>query len=460
MTPHKYNEVEKQMESRLYTVDYDKELFEPAIAYTNCPRESVMGDISHIYINDSDEMLAKYLFMHECGHILFGHCHNMYEREKILLEPKINAAFMRVKHLFRNDYKRYYACFRGFIFNTVMDFEVNSRLFSEVEWCFMKKRVCILTKDPEAEGCWPGDYGLELGRTWNEYLNIILMNIEKFIQMFRIQEAVRRAQIAGGKEFNGELEEWEYERIKRECAAQRLSQKDIDAIKKISQNHQDGFNIPTGGMDGYSRDGGGQQTRIKFTTYRSMPDLVDKVKKLLCVKRPAVNLRNQMYNTNRCKYATSIIIPKDVKFQRDDRPDLYLILDVSGSIDAQMVHDFVNTFQKVKNQFKHTKLIFWDTNLEGEYTLDDDIPDNYGGGTDIAKGIKYVREKYNLKAKDVLFVISDFCDCLQDWEVQLKQLKCKRYAIDWTPGDRGINPGFMKILKSESKKKTEVRAMR
>lgn len=450
MIPEKYQEVEDQMKSRLYTVDYDAELFEPSIAFTNNLRESVLGEISHIYINNKDELLAKYLFMHECGHILFGHCHNMELREKSFLEPKIHASFMKVQRLFANDYDRYYECFRQFIFNTVMDFEVNSRMFSSEEWHFMCERVQQLTNDINAQGCWPEDYGFEPGKNWNEYLNLILMNIEDFIYKFKMVQAIRAAQKRSLKsDFNGVLSEYEYERIKRECKKMSLSKKDLDSIKKISENHFNGFNIPTGGMDDQSGYGGGLQTRIMFTYYQDMPDLLNKVKKLLCVKRPAVNLRNQMYNTNRCKYATSIIIPKNVRYERTNLPDLYLILDVSGSIDSKMVHDFVNTFQSVKNQFKHTKLIFWSTWLEGEYTLDDNIPDLYGGGTDIAKGIKYVREKYKFNNRDVLFVISDFCDNMRAWEIELKKIKCKRYAIDWSPYSDNSNPGFEKILKNE-----------
>jgi|GEM_PF-6131277 len=460
MKPHLYDDVQEQMDSMLYTVNYDPDLVDPSIAFTTCQSKSLVGgQVCHLYINSTDPELAEYLFMHECGHILYGHTRSMDIRLDKYLLLKIKASFERVKQYFNNDFERYFACFTNFLFNIVMDFEVNSRLFSTEEWNFMQERTQRLLKDPDTRGQWPEDYGFPAGRTWNEYLNMILLDIEKFIVRFRVLELLNSMRMYrpgngdGTDGFNGRLSEYEYERIKNQCRSCRMLGKELKSIRQIADEHGKGrFAMPTGSMDGFSREGGFLQTKIVYTSYHGMPDLLEKVKKLLRVKKPDPCLRNQLYNINRRKYSTSVIIPKNVKYHADGKPDLYLLFDVSGSVDSTMVHDFISTFQTVRQQFKHTQIVFWSTKYEGECTLDDKIPDLYGGGTDIAEGITYMAEHYKLRARDVLFVISDFCDSMADWQKALKNVECKRYAIDWSPEEyRSTNPGFEKILKNGEK---------
>ena len=445
MKPAKYDEVTSQMNSLLYTLYFDSRLFEPSIAYTVCSAKSVLGEIYRIYINSSDVKLTPYLYVHECGHILFGHMRCMESREDAFLKEKLQGTFHRIKKYFDCDYQKFFECFTEVIFNVVMDFEVNSRMFSAEEWEFMQERTRLLLSNDAVSGQWPLDYGFPPGRTWNEYLNMILLDIEKFILYFRIESKINHLRRCPN--FNGVLTENEYEKIKRECAHGKFSKRERDDLEKLSKHHSNKFAVPNGNMSGHSSGDSASQTKICFQSYSGMPHLLSKIKRLLFVNRSLPSLRNQLYNTNRRKYSSNVIIPKTVKYSCPKRPNLYLLIDVSGSVDSRMVHDFFKTFQTVKNEFKHTKIVFWSHCYNGECTLEDEIPDLYGGGTNIAKGINYMKTHFEIKEKDVFFVISDFDDNLEDWQAALKDMKCRLYAINWaawnTPPQ---NPGFLEIL--------------
>ncbi len=444
MIPAKYEEVKVQMDSLLYTVEYDSELFSPYIAYTIQTKKNTLGKINRLYINNRDPELTPFLFMHEAGHILFAHTRCLKSRFDAFLLEKLKAAFNQVKILFDDDLGHFTGCFTDTLFNVVMDFEVNSRLFSEEEWEFMQAHTRTLLQNDTIGGQWPLDYGFPLGKTWNEYLNMVLLNIKDFINYFRIESKIKQMRRDEG--FDGVISESTYQKIKKEFKGKKFSLTELHDFERLSHAHSSEYAIPHGSMSGCTRGAFLEPTKVCFINYTNMKDLLGKVKKLLIVKGRAPLLRNQLYNTNRRRYSTNVIIPKTVKYNTTKRPNLYLLFDISGSVDAKMVHDFFLTFQTIKQEFTYTKIVFWADHFNGECTLEDKIPDYYGGGTDIASGITYINKKYELRKKDVFFVISDFCDNLEDWAVALKKMECKLYAIDWNSKKPKINPGFEKIL--------------
>lgn len=100
------------------------------------------------------------------------------------------------------------------------------------------------------------------------------------------------------------------------------------------------------------------------------------------------------------------------------------------------------------------KVVMYGRNItDCETDLCDPLPNLYGGGTHMAKGIDYINIKYNLKEKDVFFMISDFCDNMNEWKNELEKLHCRKLAIDWTTSFNNINPGFETILKNDMDKK-------
>lgn len=459
MIPRKLNYILKQMSSLLCQYTFSREIYTPSIAYTLTCNSSIYGQTNHIYVNNKDKILSYYLFMHEAGHVIFDHTADIMTKIDGYLERQLCGAFKKCSKIFDEKFSDFFDFFIEALLNIVMDFEVNSRLFSHDEWIYFRRRLFEITLNPEYKGVWPEDYDLPPGKTWNEYLALIFMDPEKFFEKLHeeiqvAKEVEKKLAENGGKlnsDFNGELTALEYKAIRKNCMKnKKYSEEEKEALKKISEEHgSTEFNIPNGCMDGYSRDNSGKPTHINFTTFEDMPDLVKKMERILLVNKKGLTLRNQMYYSNRRKYGTSIIIPKTIKHNQLKKPDLLLLFDVSGSIDSYSVHSFIETFRHFKDEFKNTKIIFWTTRFVAEMTLDDEIPDLYGGGTNIAKGISHVKNNFDLKTRDVFFIISDLCDDLTEWEKELKTMNCRKLAIDWTKNKLNKNPGFERILKYE-----------
>ena len=461
MIPTNYSKVQKMMEKVVCTYIYDKNILRPSIAYLTTMMTEKQGKITIMYVNNEWEDLIPYLYMHEAGHILFGHTNDLEDKMQGFLMDKLKVAYRQIQHFFSKqksynkarDFEYFLDIFKRVLLNVVMDLEVNSRMFSREEWFFFQSELMKNLKDPSLRGLWPEDLGLPLGRTWNEYLTIILMNPEIFmgnLKMLAAQNAAIRSHIRDNpqEEFDGHLTYDEYRRIRELAASKNFSNSEFKELKKIAdKNGKTRFGVPTGSMNSMSR-GEALPSQIDFIFYTSMDNLLGKIKKLLFSKKNTGTRRDQMFYTNRRKFNSPVIIPKDIRFEKTERPDLYLVIDVSGSVDSEMVNDFINTFKTVKKEFKHTILIFWDTELVYECMIDDELPNLYGGGTDIAKGISYVTNKYKLKKQDVLFVISDFCDYMPEWQKALNKASCHKYAINWNITYKESNPGFEKILQN------------
>ena len=115
-------------------------------------------------------------------------------------------------------------------------------------------------------------------------------------------------------------------------------------------------------------------------------------------------------------------------------PKIVYLIDISGSMDTQLVDRILGT---IARKMKHCgtgrglkyDIVSWSTRL-GEHMRDIDpkkgVPRiSYGGGTEMATGMKYIADHYS-GDNTIMVLISDFCDSLDDWNEQAKQMK------DWT----------------------------
>jgi len=442
MIPEKLNQVQNIMNSLVCEVTYSKDIYQPAIAYTHARTNELAGDIFKLFINDTDPELAKFLYIHECGHILYAHSKNMDKRMDKYMQAKLSAAYSKVKNVFPSK-QDFFNTFTSVVFNIVMDFEVNSRMFNLEEWTYMQERPQIFLKDPTAKGFWPEDYNLPSGLTWNEYLNLILIDPMEFLSIFLISKQQKAEE---GESEKSTYSQKEYEDFKKSLAERKLSKEELEELEKEGKDHSDAtFGVPTG-LDGKSRKSVSPVT-IKFEVYESKKELVKAVRKLLKIKVLRPTRRDIMYNSNRRKLNTGVIVPKIIKEEVHTRARLFLLMDVSGSVDAALVNDFISTFKEVAPNYKDTRVISWTTRLIDDWNIMEENPQHYGGGTDIHLGIDYIQEKYSPSNKDVLFVISDFIDILEEWSDSLSVMRCKKYAINWKPDyEYSYNPGFAKIL--------------
>lgn len=117
----------------------------------------------------------------------------------------------------------------------------------------------------------------------------------------------------------------------------------------------------------------------------------------------------------------SVIAPTvSRKVTISNEPKLVYLIDISGSMDTQLIDRILKTISKsmikLSRGLKYD-IITWSTEL-GEHIKDINpkkgVPKiSSGGGTRIAKGIKYFKDHYDPSA--TLIVISDFEDYLEEW---------------------------------------------
>ena len=163
----------------LVQVKYAKGL--PAPACCSFAKNEVCGDIYRIFIDKKYEKAGQEiedgLYMHEAGHIIFGHLKNSDTKNSIQ-KMKVRAAYPKVAKRFdsQEQFEKY---FDKMLFNIVEDFEVNSKLFTEEDYHEFDKIVT------HGGGFFPSDYDLPIGKDYNVYLNLILADPEAFFKKMK-----------------------------------------------------------------------------------------------------------------------------------------------------------------------------------------------------------------------------------------------------------------------------------
>jgi hypothetical protein len=186
------------------------------------------------------------------------------------------------------------------------------------------------------------------------------------------------------------------------------------------------------GGDGWSPTGTSQDDPTRYIEGSKNPEVRDFITKKVFSQQILNTKSNTMYNYNRHKHGNMII----TKYTKEDiwKPgNIYMVVDCSGSIDSKAISDFISTTKDISKKCgPKSRIIWWDTRLEGDYRLTENEGPRGCGGTDIAGGIAYVRDKYELQKNDKLFIISDFEDGLYQWNRELEKVKCDCFAICWT----------------------------
>lgn len=426
MRPAKYKQVCEKMKTLVNHTVYSEFIYEPSVAYTYSRTKSLRGTVYRIFVNNKDTQLAQYLYLHECGHIIFGHVKNMDLRMDRFLGIKLNIAYKQIAHYFPN-YDEYLNVFKTAVFNIVMDFEVNSRLFNSEEWVFMNKRLSVLLGKPNITGMWPQDYGYAPGLTWNEYLTQILLNPKKFM-----------------KQFHEYLKQQCGENSPKKGKEEKLTEKQLGKLEEIEKLHGKGtFSNERrkrwSTLDKYVKE-------QSLDIYSDTTDLFKKIAGVLEYKNQMYCRLDSLYNYNRRKHNTNVLISKQLKEEVLQPRRLFILFDVSGSVDLKLVNGLIRTFKDKSKLYTKTQFVTWNTALVQEWNIKENICCKFGGGTQIASGIAYLNNRYKLGAKDLIFVISDFCDNLFEWQKELKKVKAEKYAINWKSWYMIQNPGFKKIF--------------
>lgn len=151
----------------------------------------------------------------------------------------------------------------------------------------------------------------------------------------------------------------------------------------------------------------------------------------------------------------SVIAPTvSRKVTISNEPKLVYLIDISGSMDTRLIDRILKTISKSMAKLSRGlryDIITWSTEL-GDHIKDIDpkkgVPKiSSGGGTRMAKGIKYFKDHYDSSA--TLIVISDFEDYLEEWNQIESQMP--EYTM------YGFNYGYRSESDSVSWKNLKVR---
>ena len=142
--------------------------------------------------------------------------------------------------------------------------------------------------------------------------------------------------------------------------------------------------------------------------------------------------QDPLYNYNRGKTSGGVMRMRTT-IQQVYRPgNLIAVIDVSGSVDIDLVKALLKELKKYRGKFGYnSRIILWDTDLVDDIKFNEfEDKIHRGGGTEIASGIEYAK-KYLKSDADKLFVISDFEDYLNRWVEIINTLKSDVFGICW-----------------------------
>lgn len=147
--------------------------------------------------------------------------------------------------------------------------------------------------------------------------------------------------------------------------------------------------------------------------------------------------QDPLYNYNRGKCGHDGVMRMRTSVQQVYRPgNLIAVIDVSGSVDIELVKALLNELAKYRRNFGYrSRIIFWDTDLVNDIEFKNfDSKIRCGGGTEIASGIAYAKQ-YLKSDADKLFIISDFEDYLDRWVHEIETLRSDVFGICWGGAD-------------------------
>lgn len=193
--------------------------------------------------------------------------------------------------------------------------------------------------------------------------------------------------------------------------------------------------IKAGGGTGCSSSGTAFGVRDVNKHVDPVDEAIDEVIKNFknrVVKRDFVRDPMKNYNRGILRSVIAPAITSKVTFAYE--PKIVYLIDISGSMDTELVDRVLKTIAMKMRKCGTGRglkydIITWNTSLE-DHIRDVDpkksIPRiHVGGGTSIAKGIKYFRENYDPSA--ILVIISDFEDYLDEWHQEERTMS--QYSI-------------------------------
>ncbi len=433
-----------------------------------CRSRNTTG-VYEVYVNPNVPYECREpLELHEFGHVIFTHMSLLENQRKILVQ-KIMSYWNRFeKHIEDNalktkeDIQKASKIICDAILNIAMDYEVNSKLFTDdewktfveyIQWASIKSAAdapnttkeelekIIEWLDNKSEDkdllfhpCWPEDEGFPKGLDYRQYIDLMLMRPDN--AMDAIKKAIGKMDSGSGDgngsgsgkgNHGGKISKSDLERILKEQNdanneasndAKEDAEKQDDAEQGTSSNAaRDKLN-----QGGWSPNGHSVDKRIY--DYKNSKALGRKILNEIINKQVLMCRQDNLYYYNRQKYNSNLLISK-MKSEDLYRPgNIYLLVDCSCSIGSDVIEAIIGVVKNISKKCgPHSRIIWWDTALAGDYPLKELKGPTHCGGTAISHGIHYVSEKYLKRSNDKLIVLSDYEDSLHMWYDELEKIR-------------------------------------
>lgn len=433
-----------------------------------CRSRNTTG-VYEVYVNPNVPYECREpLELHEFGHVIFTHMSLLENQRKILVQ-KIMSYWNRFeKHIEDNalktkeDIQKASKIICDAILNIAMDYEVNSKLFTDDEWKTFVEYIqwasikaaadapnttkeelekIIEWLDNESEDkdllfhpCWPEDEGFPKGLDYRQYIDLMLMRpdnamdaIKKALGKMGSDSGDGNGSGSGKGNHGGKISKSDLERILKEQNdanneasndAKEEAEKQDDAEQGTSSNAaRDKLN-----QGGWSPNGHSVDKRIY--DYKNSKALGRKILNEIINKQVLMCRQDNLYYYNRQKYNSNLLISK-MKSEDLYRPgNIYLLVDCSCSIGSDVIEAIIGVVKNISKKCgPHSRIIWWDTALAGDYPLKELKGPTHCGGTSISRGIHYVSEKYLKRSNDKLIVLSDYEDSLHMWYDELEKIR-------------------------------------
>lgn len=422
--PALYNEVNEYINSlnvEIRSFNDDEKYPAPAFVmkrFDNCVPYKVF------YKNDEFE---KYYLLHEYGHIYFAHINNEVLKENLI---KSRLKYILPKNVSEEDFMR---VFSMHLDNVTKDMEVNSKLFSDEEFEAFEKGT-------GNEYILPQRYGFPKGLEADTYLNLVLMDLDKFMDEDKSRQQ-RKNGDGDGKEQgdSGPMSNEDYlDSIEKEL-------KETSSVnEKFESRVEQGDEEDGGQLNKKAGKKAGNGTKYEESDLnddiKSNEDLKEFIRGIHTKKTRIVRKTDVMYNYNRRKTGSSVIVPKISSSykKRDEKATLYILYDVSGSVNPELTEKVVKTISEICDELKTgSRVIFWNESLVNDIDIKDIGKVYCGGGTYLASGVKYIEQKYSPKKNDFVLIVSDFEDNIPLIGRFMDDIVAKKAALLWYSDDNG-----------------------
>ena len=451
--------------------------------------------VFEIYVNPNVPYECKQpLELHEFGHVIFTHMSLLDTQREIIIRKIMSYWHNFEKHIedeaikTTEDIKKVSKVICNAMLNIAMDYEVNSKLFTEEEWPIMVQytqwaslmaaacapkstkeelEACLEwlnnedpDKEPMFKPCWPADAGFPLGKDYRQYLDLMLMKPDNAMEQIKNMINQMKQQGGQGEENgsgdgegqgsgSGKLSKGDIDKLRQTCSdADSSANEAAKSEAEEEDNKEKGLIAPTrrkqSNENGWAPNGSDKYDDEEISIENNKA-LEKKLLNEIFNKHISNTKQDSMYYYNRQKYASSIMISKDRPEDLYRPGDIYMIVDCSGSIGQNAINALTGAVKKVaKKCGAHSRIIWWDTELQGDYKIRKNLGPQGSGGTWIADGIKYVREKYLKRSNDKLVIISDYQDSLNHWLDELEKMHkndcvgiCWRTVGGWSNYDTG-----------------------